>query len=109
MVADFRACRARGVGRPTMKTGMILLTLLCGPAALSTEEPPPIDAGSPDAGKRALGEPCAKDNDCASGACFVGTRRSYCSLRCTIATQATDCPIPPTGGICNYQGFCRLP
>jgi len=25
----------------------------------------------------------------------------------TMATAATDCPMPPTSGTCNMQGYCK--
>jgi len=55
----------------------------------------------------AFGLGCAADAECASGKCFVGGTESYCSLSCTAATQATDCPVPPTSGTCNMKGYCK--
>lgn len=65
------------------------------------------DAGASDGGKKAFGETCASPTDCQSGQCFTGGSQSFCSLKCTMATQATDCPVPPTTGQCNNQGYCR--
>jgi hypothetical protein len=31
----------------------------------------------------------------------------FCSLHCTMATAAQDCPVPPTSGQCNLQGYCK--
>jgi hypothetical protein len=28
-------------------------------------------------------------------------------MHCTPATEATDCPVPPTSGTCNKQGYCK--
>jgi hypothetical protein len=60
-----------------------------------------------DAGKKPFGEKCENDGECESGTCFVGTKQSYCSIKCTVASQATDCPKPPTTGECNNQGYCK--
>ncbi len=65
------------------------------------------DAALSDGGKRAFGEVCATPADCESGQCFVGGSQSFCSIKCTMATQATDCPVPPTSGKCNNQGYCK--
>jgi hypothetical protein len=67
------------------------------------------DMGTDDGGTKAFGETCAMDNECASNVCFVGGNRSFCSMHCTMATAATDCPNPPTSGTCNMQGFCKAP
>ena len=64
---------------------------------------------SPDAHRRASGEPCASDDDCASSACD-GTPRMQCDDGRSCATAA-DCPFggPDTGnglqnGPCNTVG-----
>ena len=63
---------------------------------------------APDGGtNRPFGDPCTADGNCASNVCFAGGMGSYCSLHCTIATQATDCPSPPTTGKCNGMGYCK--
>ncbi len=68
----------------------------------------PGDGGEPAGDALApFGSVCAANEQCASGVCFVGGNRSFCSLRCTAATQATDCPVPPTSGACNMQGYCK--
>lgn len=54
-----------------------------------------------------FGAPCMANEQCATGVCFVGGNRTFCSLRCTAATQSTDCPVPPTSGACNIQGYCK--
>src|SRR5262245_51927216 len=50
-------------------------------------QPAPADAGatdaaSDDAALMSFGMGCAKDDDCPSGACFVGGMRSFCSYKC---------------------------
>lgn len=55
----------------------------------------------------AIGQPCTVDAQCQTNVCFVGGMRSFCTLRCTAATQAQDCPVPQTSGLCNMQGFCK--
>jgi len=30
-----------------------------------------------------------------------------CTKPCTTATAAQDCPMPPTSGQCNLQGYCK--
>jgi hypothetical protein len=43
-------------------------------------------------GKRAAGDCCAKDGDCASGKCYaLGSGPSFCTKTCT--TQPDDCPV----------------
>jgi hypothetical protein len=70
----------------------------------------PADArGGGSDGLKAFGESCASDGECQSDACFHGSTRSFCSLHCTAATAAHDCPVPPTLGICNMMGYCRAP
>ena len=54
-----------------------------------------------------FGDPCTTDGTCASNVCFTGGMGSYCSLHCMTATQATDCPSPPTSGRCNGMGYCK--
>jgi hypothetical protein len=56
-----------------------------------------------------IGQPCTVDAQCQTNVCFVGGMRSFCTLRCTLATQAQDCPVPVTSGECNMQGFCKPP
>ena len=74
--------------------------------------PPPMDdmansdGGNGDGGLP-FGQPCAANRECASNICFIGGNRTFCSLHCTMATAATDCPVPPTSGTCNMQGYCK--
>jgi hypothetical protein len=56
-----------------------------------------------------FGAACSSDAECQSNACFIGTSASFCSIVCTQATAATDCPVPLTTGSCNKRGFCRKP
>jgi hypothetical protein len=66
---------------------------------------PEPDGGTTTPG--AFGAVCTTNTDCASNVCFVGGLGSYCSMHCTTATAATDCPVPPTSGTCNLQGYCK--
>jgi len=61
-----------------------------------------IEAGA--SGTGVFGAPCTSNADCQSMVCFMGGLGSYCSLRCT---TGADCPIPPTLGQCNLQGYCK--
>jgi hypothetical protein len=81
-----------------------------GPGALAIA---PLDAGpadvtAPDAARKAVGETCAQDDECETGACFKGGTRAYCTKHCSPTTAAEDCPIPPYTAVCNMQGFCKL-
>jgi hypothetical protein len=77
--------------------------LLCAIALLAA-------CGGGTAGMKAFGEDCMADGDCASGACreFQMMTVKKCTKSCTVATQANDCPNPPSQGTCNNQGFCRF-
>lgn len=82
----------------------------------STPQNDTIDAGASgdagvqsDGGGKPFGAACTVSGECASNVCFLGGDQSYCSLKCTTATAATDCPKPPTSGMCNNRGFCRKP
>ena len=72
--------------------------------------PPTVDGGSDgssgDGGLLPFGATCTDKSECASNVCYAGTR-AFCTMHCTTATQATDCPVPPTSGICNMQGYCK--
>ncbi|MBL8606783.1 MAG: hypothetical protein JNL38_05660 [Myxococcales bacterium] len=74
------------------------------------------DAG----GKRAFGESCADDAECASGRCFKGGTgggagdggsgtASYCSIACTNKQQTDPVCQAQAGatGKCNSQGLCQ--
>lgn len=70
-----------------------------------------IDSGpaDTDGGLLPFGATCQSGAECQSGVCFIGGNQSFCSLHCTAATVAIDCPVPPTSGICNKQGYCKHP
>ena len=94
---------------------LLLLLLLAGlgtAAGCGGSMPPPTqeldtaDGGS-DGGLLPFGQPCSANAQCESNVCFVGGNRTFCSLHCTMATAATDCPVPPTSGTCNMQGYCK--
>jgi hypothetical protein len=55
------------------------------------------------------GAGCTKNADCTSNVCFTGAKSSYCSLGCSAANAMTACAAAPFNGVCNQQGFCRLP
>jgi len=61
-------------------------------------------------GGKAFGEQCNGDAECASKACFMGGQGSYCSIRCTKNGQNDpgECPNPPSSGLCNNQGYCKM-
>lgn len=69
-----------------------------------TDSASQMDTGG---GNKPFGDPCTTNSNCASNVCFTGGISSYCSLHCTGATAATDCPNPPTSGMCNGMGFCK--
>lgn len=54
-----------------------------------------------------FGATCSANAQCATNVCFMGGMKSFCSMRCTQATAAKDCPVPPTTGVCNNQGYCK--
>jgi hypothetical protein len=54
-----------------------------------------------------FGSPCTMNSDCESNICFIGGNRTFCSIHCSIPTASTDCPVPPTSGTCNMQGYCK--
>ena len=54
-----------------------------------------------------FGAPCMTNAQCQSNLCFVGGMQTFCSLPCTTATEAQDCPVPPTSGLCNMKGYCK--
>jgi hypothetical protein len=84
--------------------GLALLVALTA-CSRTKSEPSPTATGSAaltlgDGG--AFGATCAKDSDCASGACFE--KSSYCSIKCT---KDSDCPSPPSTGKCAKRGYCK--
>jgi hypothetical protein len=66
-------------------------------------------AGAP-TGTKQFGELCTLATECQSGICgqFVMGTVHRCSKSCTVATQATDCPAPPSDGTCNNNGYCKF-
>ena len=92
-------------------------------ACSSESAPPPTiietsdasDAGTTDAaietidggcdGAKCVGDPCTKNGECATGACFIGGSRNFCTKQCS---GPADCPMPPYANVCNNQGYCRL-
>ena len=88
--------------RHLMLLGLALALVACG----GSMPPTMVDGGSGDGGLP-FGSVCASNADCESNLCFIGGNRSFCSLHCTMATAATDCPVPPTSGTCNMQGYCK--
>jgi hypothetical protein len=71
--------------------------------------------GNPDlagggGGTMPLGADCTVDGDCASGMCrqFRMGAVHFCTVPCAVATQTTDCPVPPTAGTCTNNGYCRF-
>jgi hypothetical protein len=60
--------------------------------------------------KKAFGDTCATDAECESNLCrsFQMMTINKCTKSCTLATQTTDCPNPPSMGMCNNQGVCRF-
>jgi len=53
---------------------------------------------------KSFGAACESDSDCASNVCSKGKRHKYCSVRCKVDS---DCPKPPSVGICNDRGYCK--
>jgi hypothetical protein len=70
-----------------------------------------VEAAAADAASAlsANGQSCTANEQCESGVCFVGNKSSFCSVPCTAANATTACAAPPFNGVCNQQGFCRLP
>jgi hypothetical protein len=80
---------------------VVALSLLAGGCARKqTAAPAKVD------GKLPFGATCTADADCVTGHCYGGSR-SFCTMPCTPETVKTDCPSPPTAGMCNRKGFCR--
>jgi len=83
-------------------------TLLgCGGSSPATDVDMAQAQQSSDLGKLPFGAACTIDDNCATGHCFIGGMASFCTMPCTAATQATDCPAPPTSGTCNMKNFCK--
>ena len=89
--------------------GIVLVIVGCGGPYGPADGGDMLQAGDggADGGLAPFGTSCTMSSQCASDVCFIGGNRAFCSLRCTAATQATDCPVPPTSGACNMQGYCK--
>lgn len=68
----------------------------------TTDASTTTDSGA--TGAKNFGETCSAGAECKSGVCFMGGSQSFCSLKCT---SPADCPMPPTSGQCNNQGYCK--
>jgi hypothetical protein len=57
-----------------------------------------------------FGASCTSSAQCQSGACqqFQSGTITVCTKPCTVATQAVDCPSPPSTGTCNLQNYCKF-
>ena len=101
--------------RKSVPLGLLLGLLLATPALLPAcggSDPAPATADLANFDRDMLepfGAVCTVNEECTSKVCFIGGNRSYCSMHCTTATATTDCPNPPTTGMCNMQGFCKAP
>jgi hypothetical protein len=87
-----------------------LVLFVCFAGCGGVEGAPPGDlaiAANPDSGGKPFGAACTVSQECATGTCFMGGMSNFCTMPCTAATQATDCPAPPTSGTCNMRGFCK--
>ncbi len=87
--------------------GLVLVIAGCGGTYGPADGGDTQTLGTGDGGLSPFGTVCTMNAQCASNVCFVGGNRSFCSMHCTAATQATDCPVPPTSGLCNMQGYCK--
>jgi hypothetical protein len=75
------------------------------------DAPAAVDSPAPsEGGGLPLGSMCTQASDCASGLCepFRMQTVHLCTQPCTAATQATDCPNPPTAGTCTPNMYCRF-
>jgi hypothetical protein len=82
----------------------------CGGSSGGNSNPDLSEASNADmvqSGGLAFGAACTQNSQCATGHCFIGAMQSFCTMPCTAATAATDCPNPPTSGTCNMMGYCK--
>jgi hypothetical protein len=88
-------------GMRAISLAFVLCILGCGSA------PAPADMAG---GTKLFGEDCVADADCQSGMCrdFQMQTIKKCTKACTAATQANDCPIPPSSGTCNANLVCKF-
>jgi hypothetical protein len=86
-------------------------TVIVQDSGVSADADADTDASAPLVGFPAgtSGAGCTKSTDCKSDVCFMGGKSSYCSLPCSAANAMTACAAAPFNGVCNMQGFCRLP
>jgi hypothetical protein len=63
-----------------------------------------------DMGTLQFGDTCATDCDCQSSMCrqFSMGATHRCTKPCTTATAATDCPMPPSTGMCTPNNYCKF-
>jgi hypothetical protein len=92
----------------SMRAALLLLALAaCGGSDLPRPDLAGVDLLATEGGALPFGAACTVDGDCATGTCFHGGMGSFCTMPCTSATQAKDCPAPPTSGTCNMKGYCK--
>jgi len=63
-----------------------------------------------DAGPKHFGDACTTDCDCDTAMCrqFQMGAVHLCTRPCTTATQAADCPNPPSTGMCTPNLYCKF-
>ena len=88
-----------------MRLCVVVLLAMLGCGGGGSNDMSDVDAGS-DALKP-FGASCDSDKECSTGLCFVGGMKTFCTMRCMPQTVMTDCPMPPTSGVCNNFGFCK--
>jgi hypothetical protein len=100
------ACETESnVPTPDLAVSEDLLVLAFDLAVADLESVADLAMSIPDGGWQ-FGHSCNADSECATGTCFMGAMH-FCTMPCTPATQATDCPSPPTSGMCNLKGYCK--
>lgn len=90
-------------------TTLLLAMMLLGACHRGGGHKSPAAASAWDGKPQAFGAICETNEQCQSGACFVGGSQAYCSLPCTKESEATACPKPLTSGVCNKHNFCKRP
>ena len=100
------ACAAGGCGDDTTMTttadlSVVLDMAVHGDLAI---------ANCGDAGTKAFGAVCTTDCECMSSMCrpFQMGAAHFCTQPCTVATQANDCPMPPSTAMCTNNGYCKF-
>jgi len=63
-----------------------------------------------DLGPKHFGDSCTTDCDCDTSMCrqFNMGATHLCTKPCTVATQAADCPAPPSTGMCTPNNYCKF-